>query len=255
MLSPEIDLSVVIITLNEEATIERCLRSLPAGVEIIVVDSQSSDKTCEIAAANGARVVQHDFRSYGQQKNYACSLATRRWIFSIDADEEIDPSLREWLAGRCGSRTSSGEIFRFRRRLVFMGKTMKFGKSTDHPIRLFLRGNHQFVGDIHEKVATESAMTPSMGGGVIYHHSYKDLSDYFSRFNRYTTEIARAHYTARKKCFFPAHVFRPWFEFFYRYCVLGGFLDGYPGYTYALVSSLYTYVKYSKLIELYKNDR
>ena len=252
----EIDLSVVIITLNEEATIERCLRSLPSGVEIVVVDSYSTDRTCELAAASGAHVSSHSFQSYGRQKNHACSLASRRWIFSIDADEELDAPLREWLVRFCQNNSATeGEVFRFKRRLVFMGKTMRFGKCTDYPIRLFLRGNSRFVGDIHEKVATQTADVKRVAQGMIYHHSYKDLTDYFIRFNRYTTEIAKNHHASGKRCFVPAHIVRPWFEFFYRYVVLGGFLDGYPGYTYALLSSLYAYTKYSKLLELYKNER
>ena len=256
MQSSEIDLSIVIITLNEEANIDRCLRSLPLGAEIVVVDSFSTDHTCDIAASLGAHVSQHPFQSYGRQKNYACSLATRRWIFSIDADEELDAPLREWLVNFCSQRGSShGEVFRFRRRLIFMEKIMRFGKCTDYPIRLFLRGNSRFVGDIHEKVATQTAEVKKCIHGTIFHHSYADLSDYFKRFNHYTTEIAKNHHASGKTCFMPAHLLRPWFEFFYRYVVLCGFLDGYPGYTYALLSSLYTYVKYSKLLELYTHEK
>ena len=256
MHSSEIDLSVVIITFNEEANIERCLRSLPLGVETVVVDSYSSDKTCEIAARLGARVFKNPFQSYGRQKNHACSLATRRWIFSIDADEEIDVSLRDWLSSFCQNKVeTAGDVFRFRRQLIFMGKTMRFGKCTDYPIRLFLRGNSRFVGDIHEKVATQTADVKKILAGTMYHHSYKNLTDYFARFNVYTTEIAKNHHASGKKCFLPAHIIRPWFEFFYRYILLGGFLDGYPGYTYALLSSLYSYTKYSKLLELQNHEK
>jgi glycosyltransferase involved in cell wall biosynthesis len=248
-----LDLSVVIITFNEQDNISRCIGSLPQGAEVIVLDSHSTDQTTEIALSLGAKVYQNRFETYSKQKNLACSYATRSWILSIDADEQLDEGLRRSLEQIHveGAVHEPGLLaYRVKRKLVFMGKVMSHGRSTDYPIRLFKKGSCSFVGAIHERLDVPAAQIGKWRAGTLYHYSYKDLTDYFNRFNKYTTSIAMEHFIAGKSFRLAAHLLRPWFEFFYRYVIRLGFLDGYAGYTYALVSSLYTYMKYAKLYEL-----
>lgn len=243
-----VDLSVVIIAYNEESNIERCLKSLPASAEIIVLDSQSQDRTAEIAHAYGARVEQRAFSNFAEQKNAALAFAQRSWILAIDADEELSPELRDKIPSLL--QDSSAFAYRLDRRLVFMGRRMHFGKTRDRPLRLFRRGSGQYQGAIHEEFILKSGEVRFLRGAVLWHYSYKNLSDYFQRFNRYTTAIAEQHAQKGKGVPMLSHVLRPWIEFFSRYILRLGFLDGYPGYTYALISSLYAYVKYAKLYEL-----
>jgi glycosyltransferase involved in cell wall biosynthesis len=246
-------LSVVVITLNEEKHLRNCLQSLPRGSEVCVLDSGSTDRTVEIARELGARVEHRPFTTYSEQKNAAVAMATGRWVLSIDADEVIEPALRLELERITGSASSGGPVgYRLKRQLVFMGRRMRFGKTTDWPLRLFERGKGRFEQDIHEHVEVIGGTVGcTRGAGAISHYSYDDLSDYFERFNAYTTRIARNHLKNGKKM--PPgllHVLRPWSEFVVRYFLRLGFLDGYPGYCYALLSSVYTYVKYAKLREL-----
>src|SRR5438128_5991790 len=86
-------ISVVVITLNEERNIARCLESVSWAAETIVVDAHSTDGTRDRAAALGARVVDRDWPGYGPQKNFAVSLARNSWILNIDADEQVTPEL------------------------------------------------------------------------------------------------------------------------------------------------------------------
>ncbi len=250
-----LDLSVVIITYNEEANIGRCLLSVPKKAEVIIVDSGSTDRTCEIAESFGARIFRRDFTSFSEQKNIACSHATRTWILSLDADEALDPNLQGEIRAICNEpdipQTISG--FRLKRRLVFMGRVMRYGKTTDFPVRLFRRGSCRFEGTVHERLTISKHNTARLKKGCLFHYSYKDLTDYFNRFNRYTSAIAQDHWRENKKVKMVTHIFRPWFEFVFRYFILLGFLDGYAGYTYALISSLYAYIKYSKLYEFDMN--
>ena len=133
---------------------------------------------------------------------------------------------------------------------MFMGRKMRFGKTQDQPLRLFQREVAQYVGTIHEEVKLASGAAKPLSGGILWHYSYRDLSDYFQRFNRYTSAIAERHAREGRKVGLWSLVLRPWLEFFTRYVLRLGLLDGYPGYTYALISSLYAYVKYAKLREL-----
>jgi len=87
-------LSVIVITFNEEACIERCLRSVSFADEIVVVDSNSTDRTRDIARELGAKVIlTKDWPGFGAQKNRALAAATGDWVFSLDADEWVGPPL------------------------------------------------------------------------------------------------------------------------------------------------------------------
>lgn len=244
-----LDISVAIITYNESDNISRCLSSLPSGVEIIVVDSGSEDKTVDIAKSFGAKVYERNFDNFCSQKNYALEKCKRKWILSIDADEKLDESLKKYLESDFDTEEHSGVCFKIKRKLVFNHQLMRFGKTKDAPIRFF-PNTMRFKNAIHEQIDIKNNSLKYLPG-FIYHYSYKDHSDYFKRFNRYTSNIAENHYRNGKKP--PGvifHCLRPFFEFFSRYVFRFGFLDGRNGYTYALYSGLYTYVKYEKLNEL-----
>lgn len=243
-----LDLSVIIITLNEEQNIGPCLASLPKGAEVVVLDSGSSDRTAEIAAAAGANVHQRTFTNYSEQKNAALDLATRRWVLSIDADERLSSDLCDAIVRAIQSDADVG--FHLRRRLVFGGRVLKFGKSTDWPVRLFLRGKARFQNAIHEElIFGEGNRIGWLTTGELLHYSYKDLTDYFAKFNRYTSAIATQQRARGRKHNRFLISLRPLLEFFSRYVLRLGFLDGYEGYTYALISSTYVFVKLAKQLE------
>lgn len=246
-----LDLSCVIITLNEERHISTCLGSLPKGAEVIVLDSGSSDKTCELAKKAGAVVAHRDFNDHADQKNAALAMASRRWVLSIDADEVLDESLRANIEHVCKQAEVPYLGYRLTRRLWFLGRRMRFGKTVDRPIRLFLSGEARFQHAIHERLVFADNARIAKLGGELAHFSYDNLTDYFSRFNTYTSKIAQNHRVQGKLLpWGPVYWLRPWTEFLTRYFLRLGFLDGYPGYCYALFSSLYSFVKYAKLKEL-----
>jgi glycosyltransferase involved in cell wall biosynthesis len=239
------------ITLNEAANLPACLASLPDSCELVVVDSGSDDATRDLAARHGARVYERAFTNFAEQKNAAIDYARGQWVLVLDADETISPRLRTWLSELIANPGApSHQAFRLARRLEFMGRRMRWGKTQDAPLRLFRRGAARFEGAIHERLVVASQVVGKTPPGCLWHRSYHDLTDYFQRFNRYTSQIAEQHRQAGRHVSLISHCLRPWFEFITRYIFRLGFLDGYPGYTYALLSSLYAYVKYAKVLEL-----
>lgn len=260
-----IDLSVVVITLNEEENLSRCLSSLSglsnfgglspnqSQVEIIVLDSGSTDQTQNIAKSFGARVETRVFDDYASQKNAAVALASRRWVLSLDADEALDEALGKEIFGIVSQPPFKDQALGYRlcRQLIFLGKKMRFGKTIDMPVRLFQRGSGSFLAAIHEHFDVPRHRTESLRRGRLLHESYRDLSDYFARFNNFTSRVAENHFKLGKK---PPPLLilaaRPFGEFIARYFLRLGFLDGYPGFVYALVSSMYAFVKYAKLRDL-----
>ena len=246
-------LSALVITLNEESRLAKCLASLPPGVEIVVVDSGSQDRTVEIAESFGAVVIRRRFDNYSNQRNEGLRNATGDWILSIDADEVCNAELTQFLSDVClkGKTQKEFAAYRVPRRLVFMGKTLRFGKCSDEPVRFFKRGSGKFEGTVHEKYSLVQEGRLGRLPGFLWHFSYHDLSDYFQKFNLYTSAVAQQHHAGKEsKPAFVRHLVRPFSEFIVRYFFRLGFLDGYPGYCYALVSSMYAFVKYAKWHEI-----
>src|ERR671911_163901 len=91
-------ISATIITLNEEENIRDALASVAWADEVIVVDSGSTDRTCEIAEATGARVIRNAWPGFARQKQFAAEQAQHEWIFSLDADERVSPELKNSIA-------------------------------------------------------------------------------------------------------------------------------------------------------------
>ena len=248
-MGPFLNLSVVIITLNEEENLPRMLATMPPGVEVIVLDSGSTDRTQEIAVKAGAKFHTRPFSGYSTQKNAAMALATRGWVLSLDADEQPTQELWQEVLSIV-SQDNKTTAWKISRRQIFLGKRLRFGKSGDAPIRLVPRGSGEFENAIHESFVPQKGVVVDSARSKLDHYSYRDITDYFNRFNRYTSSVASNH--LKRESRLPGHVeqgARFFIEFFWRYVLRGGFLDGYPGFVFALLGSVYVFVKYAKFEE------
>ena len=243
-------LSVILITRNEEKNLRRCLKSLPRHDSLIVVDSQSSDQTVSIAKEFGAQVTVRAFTDYAEQKNACLDRVKTGWVFSIDADEELDSLLRGEIEAVCYGNARKQEAFRVLRRQFFLGRLLRFGKTQSRPLRLFRKNGGRFSGRIHEEVLTGEGPVGFLNGMMI-HHSYPTLSEYFMKFNEYTSKAS----PGKNKGRIVLNQLRFWPEFIYRYFFCLGFLDGFSGYSYALLSSFYHWVKYLKRYERLTRER
>ncbi|HVY94052.1 MAG TPA: glycosyltransferase family 2 protein, partial [Bryobacteraceae bacterium] len=155
-------ISATIVALNEERNIARAIGSLkPCVDEIVVVDSGSSDRTREIAAELGARVVREDWRGYAEQKNFAAECAAHDWILSLDADEELTPELAaEINALRTGEEPGVIGGWTMPRRARYLGRWIRHsGWYPDRKLRLYHRGRGTWKGErVHESVAVAGAV-------------------------------------------------------------------------------------------------
>ncbi len=243
-------ISAVIITFNEADRIEACLEPLSFCDEIVVVDSGSTDGTCDIARRFTDRVIHHDWPGYRTQKKYATSLARGPWILLLDQDEVVTPELARMIEAMPDDPQAGG--FFIRRDLYFMGRLMRHGGAyPDWVLKLFRKDKAIFSGsDTHPSVEVKDVVGKL--NGALMHHSYRNLEDYFGKFNRYTSLAAHERFDRGKKFSFIQN-FRTFYEFIVRYILRLGFLDGYPGFVYALLSSFYAWTKYTKLKELEEN--
>lgn len=241
------EISAVIITHNEADRLPAALDSVrPVCEEIVVVDSYSSDKTAELAAARGARVVQRAFTDYSSQKNYANSLASCPWILSLDADERLSPRLvGEILALKKEGPTGiSG--FTMPRKTWYLGRFVTHsGWYPDRKVRLFDKARACWQGIIHERLRLEGDTSDLKG--ELLHYTYRDISDHVARLNRYSSLLARNKKGSTGLIL--KAVLSPPFTFLRHYFLRLGFLDGFAGLVIALVSAQGTALKYLKAYE------
>lgn len=241
-------ITATIITLNEEAFIGDCLKSLDFADEIVVVDSGSSDRTEEICRAHDkVRFHSQDWLGFGRQKNLAASLASNDWIFNIDADERVSPRLRESIL-----RVAAGgpACYRMARENYFGERWIRHcGWYPDFNKRLYDRRECAFSEkSVHEAVECRGPIGQLQGN--LLHKTYSGLSDYLKRMERYSTLAAEELVKAGKSPGVPQVLFKPCFTFFKMYFLRLGFLEGYLGFVLSVLYSQYTFYKYAKAREL-----
>lgn len=173
-------ISATIITYNEEARIEACLRSLSEiADEIIVVDSFSTDKTVEICQRYDCKITQRRFPGYGAQRQYATSLTSYSYVLSLDADEELSPALRASLLELKQSGFTH-RVYAFSRLNFYCGEPVRHcGWYPDVQIRLFdKRYANWNLRDVHERVIFPDTLRPAKIDGDILHYRCSTPDEY-----------------------------------------------------------------------------
>jgi glycosyltransferase involved in cell wall biosynthesis len=247
----EIALSVILITKNEGRNIRACLQSVAFADEWIVVDSGSTDATCEIAAAMGATVVPTpDWPGFGAQKNRALERARGTWVFSIDADERVSDALAASIraaVGRGAGWDAGSHGYEISRISSFCGQWMRHGDwYPDRVLRLFRRGTARFSNDlVHERLIVDG--TVARLDGELLHDTMPNLEDALDKLNRYTTGRARDRVGPGKQGGLAAALGHGLWAFLRCYLVKRGFMDGRLGLVLALYVAQGTYYRYLKM--------
>lgn len=242
----------MLITRNAAAVLDSCLESLAFADEILIVDSQSTDGTLDIAARRGARIVQKEWLGFGRQKQFAVDQARHDWVLCLDADERVSDALAGSI--RRALEAPVSPVYRMARRNRFLGRWLSHGEGyPDWSPRLFNRLNARWSDDlVHEKVLY--AVTPGTLEGDLMHDSSDDLATYLDRQNRYTTLAARQAYELGKSSGLFHLLLSPVVRFFKFYVLRLGFLDGVPGLLHISIGCMNSYMKYAKLLELKKAE-
>lgn len=240
-------ISLLVITLNEEESIARCLGSASGAGEIIVVDSFSDDRTVEIARGMGATVYQRRYHSAADQKNWGLEKVSGEWVLILDADESVSPELGRSIASAVASPDADG--YRLRRRNKFFGRRIRFcGWGDDRVLRLFRRGKGRYPERaVHERLELDG--TAGTLAGYLDHRPYRDMEDYIDRMKSYTKRGA-ADLNREGRGWFPAIITHPLARFLRMYVLQLGFLDGLPGFMLCAMAATSVFFKYARLREL-----
>lgn len=245
----KINLSVVIITFNEEKNIGRCLASVQEiADEIVVVDSFSTDKTKAICESYGVRFFEHKWEGYSQQKNYANSLAKNDYVLSIDADEVVSEKLKNSIL----SISNLDGVYEFCRLTNYCGKWIKHcGWYPDKKIRLFERNKIKWNGDsIHETLDISPDLPIHFLQGDLLHYTFYTISQHVGTMNNFSSIEASSRFERGKRTNLLKIIFKPFFKFFIMYVLKLGFLDGYYGYVVCKNSAHAAFLREVKIREL-----
>lgn len=250
----EVKLSGVVITFNEEEKIARCIRSLlHVCDEIVILDSFSTDKTCQIASDLGAKVFQNKFDGHIQQKNRAITFASSPYILSLDADEELSPELIEsirkvkhnWQYDACGMNRLNN----------YGGQWIRHGAwYPDKKLRLWDSSKGRWGGENpHDKfILNQGCKTFHLKGNLL-HYTMNGLEDLKNQTDKFSSIAAKAMFEKQKKISTPQILLKTFFRFIKEYFFLLGFMDRKAGFDIALMDAKYVWLKYTKLQKLYKN--
>ncbi|HZT39133.1 MAG TPA: glycosyltransferase family 2 protein [Bryobacteraceae bacterium] len=238
-------ISATIIASNEERNLPRAIESLRCCDEIVVVDSGSADRTVEIAANLGARVIEAPWRGYAAQKNFASECASHDWILSIDADEALSEALESeiWQIKRNGP---AYDAYTMPRLAQYLGRWIfHSGWYPDRKVRLFDRRRAQWQGEfVHESVKVHGTIGHLQAN--LLHFTCSSLSEHLKTMDSYTTLAAEQLIAEGRRAPWSRLVLDPPWTFFQTYVLKRGFLDGLEGLAIAHMAALYNFLKYAK---------
>jgi glycosyltransferase involved in cell wall biosynthesis len=238
-------ISLIVITRDEEELIGQCLASASFCDELIVIDSNSTDRTVEIAKGLGAQVFDQPFTDYVRQKQIALDHATSEWVLLLDADEQATHDLGVEIT-KTISEPGAADGYRIRRVLYHLNHYYTRPIYRDRPVRLFRRDRGHIGGvDPHDKVIVNGRVERLTA--PILHFSYRDIADHVVTINRFSTRGAAE---MEPSAFAAVQMFtHALWRFFNFYIVRGGFLDGGRGLYAAMTASFYVFLKYAKAYE------
>lgn len=269
--------SILILTLNEEANLPACLDSVAWSNDVVIFDSHSTDGTVAIAQARGARVVQRRFDHYAAQRNAALNEVSYRypWILMLDADERATPEFHQEIERILAHASADLTLFRVRRKDLFFGRWLR--RSSGYPTwfgRLIKIGRVRVEREINEEYHTDG-QTGFLQEHLLHYPFNKGIAYWVERHNRYSSMEAAELIQETQSCLRLSELFsrdpvqrrrglkqlayrlpgRPLLVFCYLYFIRLGLLDGRPGFTYCLLRAFYEFMIDLKVREFQRRER
>jgi glycosyltransferase involved in cell wall biosynthesis len=245
----QLPISAVLIAHREQNNIRRCLASLrPWVTEIIVLGQDPEDETLQIARDEfQAQVYVESWKGFRDQKASACAKARQEWIFSIDADEEVDGELRdeiEHFIAHSSDRYAGAYV---PRKMFFMNKWIRHGDwYPDKVLRLFKKSSHRWEGGkLHERVVIEGETTTLKND--LLHYSFPDTHFLHDKMQRYAKAFEQDPKGRSAPPKMSEMALRGCWRFFRCYFLKRGFMDGVPGFYLAVVQMYSTLYRYAAL--------
>lgn len=243
------EVSVVVLARNEEKNIGPCLETLQWADELLVLDSFSEDATVEIARGMGAEVHQRTFVNYPLQRNTGLQLASKEWVFFVDADERVTPKLAEEIRRVVDEGGFAG--WWVPRKNYIFGKWVRHaGWFPDHQLRLLRRDKARYDEgrEVHELVDLDGEA--GYLDSLMIHYNYDTVQQFRAKQDLYTDYEARLMFDSGERARIHNFILQPVRQFLWRYVTLQGYKDGWHGLLLSLLMAYYELVRYEKLLRL-----
>ena len=270
----KVPISLFVPCKNEESNLAKCLQSVPWVDEVFVVDSQSTDRTANIALEHGAKVVQFEYKGgWPKKKNWALENLpfSHEWVLILDADECLPPETEEEIRKIVTKPEEKHDGYWINRRYFFLGQPLKHAYFPNWNLRLFRHklGRYEKItnrstdsGDheIHEHVVVQGSTGKLTS--IMDHHAFPTIDSFVEKHNRYSNWEAIVESSAedddtalqheavkgkrRLRRIFRKLPFRPTLRFLYVYLWQGGILDGWAGYVFARLHAQYEFLSLAK---------
>ncbi len=237
-------ISAVILTKNEEAIIEDCIKAVSWCDEIILLDDKSTDNTVLLAKELGAKALVHQLTDFASQRNYALEHTMGDWIFFVDADEKVSDALRKEIQNVLANNDIKGYFLR--RQDTMWGKALKYGETANIKLlRLAKKDAGAWQGKVHETWHV-TGKTAELSNPLL-HYPHQSIAEFLFKINRYSDIRARELYVEGVKANALLIILYPQAKFVLNYVIKLGFLDGVAGFIHALMMSMHSFLVRGKL--------
>lgn len=243
-------LTVIIPCKNEREHLRACIRSArPIADEVLVADSGSTDGTLEIARELGCRVIEREYGTSGDFKNWAIPQATHEWVLILDCDERATPALAAEIRGELAAPRHDG--YWIYRRNHFLGHPIRFGPwKNDRCLRLFRRDLGRYVGPTDHAEVELSRGTVGRLRERMTHYTCSSYSQYLPKLARYADVQARIWHAAGRRTNLAQLLLRFPLRLLQGYVWRLGFLDGAAGLQVCVLVAYLSYLKHAYLWQL-----
>lgn len=250
-----INLSVAILTKNEEKNIQRCLDSVAGWAnEIIIVDDESTDNTIDIASRYTDRIIIRKMDVEGRHRNFAYAQAKNLWVLSLDADEVVSEELKAEIKGELAKQNPFNG-FTIPRRNFIGDYWVRYGGWYPSPqLKLFRKDKFRYeeVG-VHPRAFMDDPCGHLKSD--IIHYSYKNIEDFLNKLNNQTTREAQKWFLQGKPMTLGRFVWRTYDRFMRTYFGRKGYKDGFIGFVVAYFAGLYQFLSYLKYREIARSKK
>lgn len=240
-------ISAIVLTKNEEENIAKCLESISWCDEIIVIDDNSTDQTAEIARKKGAKVIEHPMQgNFASQRNFGLSKAKGDWVLFVDADERVSAPLWYEIMAQTNESNNDTHGYYISRQDTMWGKMLRHGETgTIKLIRLARKNAGKWEGKVHEVWKIQGKIATLKNH--LDHYPHESVEAFLNEINFYTDLRAAELYEKKVKAYWWSPILYPKAKFVLNYFMRRGFLDGLPGFVFAMLMSFHSFLVRGKL--------
>lgn len=246
-------ITAIVLTHNNEDTIEQCLSSLSFCSTTMVIDNNSTDTTRNIAKKMGAHVIKHRHDgNFAFQRNFAFDQIKTDWALFVDSDEIVPEDLAKEI--QSAVQHEENVAYYIRRKDIWCNKELKHGEVADvyanGLIRLMRRRSGTWKGRVHEVFEVYDGEVDRLYH-FLHHYPHQTVASFLTDVNWYSSLRAKELYEAKQKVSSWQLMAYPFGKFLYTYIIKLGFLDGAPGFVYSFLMSFHSFLVRAKLYQYY----